>query len=106
MFHNANRTKYNTKIQTKQNTKIPKCKWKKMQMFHNTNRTKYNQNKIQKFKNENTTKYKTDILQMWQNVNETKCKHDKIKKPTYYKCDKMQIRQNATPKMQIRQKCK
>ena len=46
IFHNTNRTKYNTKITAKQNTKIPNCKYKKMQMRQNAKKNKMQKNKI------------------------------------------------------------
>ena len=66
-FQNTNRTKYNTKIQIKQNTKIPKYKHNEIQkdiiqiskthMEQNTNGTNYNCSAIQMQQNANAPEY-------------------------------------------------
>ena len=48
MFHNTNRTKYNSKIQLNENTNVTKCK---------TNMKKYKWNKIQIQQNAKIPKY-------------------------------------------------
>ena len=68
-FQNAKPTYCKSdKIQTKQNTKIPKHKCDKMQMCQNVKFEKCKFNEMQMWQNENVTKWKTNILQMWQNT--------------------------------------
>ena len=71
MFHNANRKKYNAKIQTKQNTnitKLPKYKRNKVQIEQNTKIPKFKHNKIEE------DKIQMAKIQMQQNKNGTKYK--------------------------------
>ena len=75
MFHNTKRTKYNAKIQMKQNINMTEYKNSKIQTGQNTKEQNKNcQNKI-------LTKYKCNKMQIEQNTNRTKCKTSKVQQP-------------------------